>query len=274
MPIVRWQRNEYFLRNRIGLYLIQDYEPGFDAWSTKYALAESTYSRDPSLVFAIYNSEELYDYFKRDGYHFAREIYFAPVLNNKLAEILSDKKAENIKREKQIIIYGRPSDERNAFEIIRYALRLWSEQYPSASEWKIISLGEWFDNIILSNNVIESQGKASLEEYAEYMLSSYIGISLMISPHPSYPPLEMSTFGVKIITNIFANKDLSTFNKNIISLRNYMPENIAGKLSELCDSYSAENSKMILNESYIHNKSFNRMVEIVEEQLNELLSES
>lgn len=273
MPIIRWQRNEYFLRNRIGLYLIQDYEPGFDAWSTKYALAESTYSSDPSLVFAIYNSKELYDYFKRDGYHFAREI-FAPVLNNKLAEILLDKKADNAKRKKQIIIYGRPSDERNAFEIIRYALKLWSEQYPSANEWKIISLGEWFDNIILSNNVIESHGKVSLEEYADYMLNSYIGISLMISPHPSYPPLEMSTFGVKTITNVFENKDLSTFNKNIISLRKYTPEIIAGKLSELCDSYSEENSEIILNENYIHDESFGRMVEMVEERLNELLSES
>lgn len=42
------------------------------------------------------------------------------------------------------------------------------------------------------------------------MLDTYAGISLMSSPHPSYPPLEMSVFGIKVITNNYSNKDLSS----------------------------------------------------------------
>jgi hypothetical protein len=67
-----------------------------------------------------------------------------------------------------------------------------------------------------------------------------MGISLMVSPHPSYPPLEMSRFGVKTITNTYANKDLSSFNENIVSLDVCNGETIAAKLFELAASYRPE----------------------------------
>ena len=40
---------------------------------------------------------------------------------------------------------------------------------------------------------------------------SAIGISLMVSPHPSYPPLEMAHLGMLVLTNGFGAKDLSTW---------------------------------------------------------------
>ncbi|MNP72706.1 hypothetical protein D3C76_1693150 [compost metagenome] len=55
----------------------------------------------------------------------------------------------------------------------------------------------------------------------------------MISPHPSYPPLEMAHFGVKVLTNNYANKDLSKLHGNITSLENISPDVIAHTLSEL-----------------------------------------
>ena len=38
--------------------------------------------------------------------------------------------------------------------------------------------------------------------------TSAIGISLMVSPHPSYPPLEMAHLGMLVLTNGFGAKDL------------------------------------------------------------------
>ena len=38
------------------------------------------------------------------------------------------------------------------------------------------------------------------------MKRASIGISLMESPHPSYPPIEMALFGVNVITNIYESK--------------------------------------------------------------------
>ena len=60
--------------------------------------------------------------------------------------------------------------------------------------------------------------KLSLKSYAELMKKSSIGISLMESPHPSYPPIEMALFGVNVITNTYESKDLSKRNKNIYNL--------------------------------------------------------
>ena len=98
--------------------------------------------------------------------------------------------------------------------------------------------------------MVKSVGKLSLEEYGKMMLETSIGISLMVSPHPSYPPLEMSTFGVRTITNCYGGKDLRAFNNNIISLKNCSSSEICKRLSSLCDSYS-EKGNVILNEDYV-----------------------
>ena len=80
-------------------------------------------------------------------------------------------------------------------------------------------MGSKHRDIKLKNNfILESYGKLSLKEYADLLLKSKVGISLMCSPHPSYPPLEMSAFGLQTITNAFACKDLLSFNRNIISI--------------------------------------------------------
>ncbi|MFO8162944.1 MAG: hypothetical protein R6T98_00230, partial [Desulfatiglandales bacterium] len=67
---------------------------------------------------------------------------------------------------------------------------------------------------------------------------SAIGISLMISPHPSYPPLEMAHFGVLTITNSFANKDLSQWHQNIISIDILTPQNLCNTLVRAMEKYN------------------------------------
>ena len=270
MPVLNWQINTFQLKNRKALYLIQDYEPGFYAWSTEYVLAESTYKTDADKIIALFNSKELYDFFQNKGYHFPIEEYFQPTLNENLKkELLSQ---TTVKREKQILIYGRPTEHRNAFEIIKGALTIWSDEYPEASDWTIISLGEYYENIKLSNNTIEVHGKVSLEEYANIMLTSYAGISLMISPHPSYPPLEMSTFGVRTITNTFENKDLTYFSDNIISINNCTPAEIAHKLSQICAEYDRVTAKINVDSSYVKGGLFDEAVEKIGTDLYEMVN--
>ena len=76
----------------------------------------------------------------------------------------------------------------------------------------------------------------------------------MCSPHPSYPPLEMSVFEVKTITNTYSNKDLSSFNSNMVSLDNTSPDNIAKHLAEVCKGYRTEVPHVIQNETNIRNE--------------------
>lgn len=96
-----------------------------------------------------------------------------------------------------------------------------------------------------------SVGKLSIEEYAKVLRESYAGVSLMVSPHPSYPPLEMAVFDVKVITNSFRNKDISGFSENIVSIDNATPVKIAKQLKSFCDDYHTTVKHQVTNEEYV-----------------------
>lgn len=231
---------------------IQDYEPGFYPWSSRYLLADSTYRNEyPQL--AVFNSKLLHEFFIQNGYSFYKEYEFDPVLNGKLKEIL-EKNFGKVNKKKQILVYGRPSVDRNAFSIVVSSLKKWVENQKDIEDWEILSAGEYHLPVDLGKGKeLVSVGKLTIEQYAQTMLDTYAGISLMSSPHPSYPPLEMSVFGIKVITNNYSNKDLSSFNSNITSVASASPSVIAAKLNEICDGYSKEVEIKNENPDYIEN---------------------
>ena len=232
--VIRWQIKE-FGSNMPLIYLIQDYEPGFYPWSSRYLMADSTYQLEMDTI-AVINSGELYDFMQQRGYRFHKAYYFEPRLNATLKDWLDNNGDKARPRKKQLLVYGRPGVERNAFAVIVAALKRWVAMQQNIDEWNIISAGESFEDIDLGKGkVLHSIGKVSLEEYAKIMLETKVGLSLMVSPHPSYPPLEMSAFGVRVVTNQYANKDLKDFNGNIISIANCSAMNIANVLCDLCD---------------------------------------
>ncbi len=237
------------------IYLIQDFEPCFYNWSARYALADATYKSNIETI-AIINSKELSDYMQENNYKFYKTFYFLPKMNKKLKEFWHLK--ENIKKKKQLIVYGRPSTERNLFPIILESLKQWVCNQPNVNEWTLLSLGERHDNIDLGQGVtLVSKGKLTLEEYAEVLLESSLGLSLMLSPHPSYPPLEMAYFGALTITNKYANKDLSNMHENLISVDVCTPESIALELLKAGEKISKDinivNQAQIKDTSYIDN---------------------
>ena len=247
-PVISWQKETFGGKAHPLIYMIQDYEPGFYPWSSKYVLAESTYNHSDDTI-AVFNSQELYGFFQKQGYSFKHEHVFNPVLNDKLRDCLLAAKPTT--RKKQVIVYGRPSVTRNVFEIIEVSLRLWAQQQTDINKWNILSAGEPHPDVELIAGVkLRSIGKLSLEEYASLMLESYMGISLMVSPHPSYPPLEMSTFGMKTITNTYANKDLSGFNENIISLKSFDTFKISAELLRLASEFPGE-AKVAIDTPYV-----------------------
>jgi len=250
LEAIQWQAEAYGVESHQLIYMIQDYEPGFYAWSSRYVLAESTY-RSGLPVTAVFNSSYLMEYFHQNGYCFTKEYCFEPVLNASLKKYLLNPATRCLKR-KQIIVYGRPSVVRNGLEIIVDSLKRWCKVQDNIEEWTILSVGENHPAVDLGGGIkLISIGKLTLEEYARLMMETYMSISLMVSPHPSYPPLEMSTFGIKTITNTFATKDLSSFNPNIISLSSYSPDKIAAKLHELADNFQAT-PELCTDNDYVH----------------------
>ena len=236
------------------LNFIQDFEPGFYPWSSRYLLAEATYkNRYPQI--AVFNTGLLHEYFRNNGFSFAHEFEFEPVLNPVLKKHL-DQLGSKVEKKKQILIYGRPGTERNAFTLIVAILKKWVWMQADIADWEILSAGEQHDPVDLGNGkTLRSVGKLTLDGYAQVLKESYAGISLMASPHPSYPPLEMSVFDVRVMTNTFANKDLASFNENIVSMDNISPVNMAAKLQEICDSYTPETEHKTVSPDYCENKA-------------------
>lgn len=203
-------------------YLIQDYEPGFYKWSNQYAMAMNTYGR-PDDTIALINSEELATFISRR--HELSSAFCLPyALEPRLSESLRPTRKEKI-----ILVYGRPSVERNAFEIIVEGLRRWQLFVPEeAKSWQIIMAGEAFAPELISELENASVvGKLSMSEYSDLLNRAGVGVSLMLSPHPSYPPLEMASAGVLTVTNLFEDKDLSKRASNITSISTASPEAIA-----------------------------------------------
>jgi len=219
------------------IYLIQDFEPGFYPWSANYLLASATYTM-PKETVAVFNTGLLKEYTEKMGFVFPVSYAFEPKLN----PILATYKNELVGRKKRrlILFYGRPGAARNAFELAIEALRTFAEQYENAEAWQALSVGQSHDNIRLSRKlVLRAQGKISLKRYAELLLDASVGLSLMVSPHPSYPPLEMAEFGLRVITNSFANKDLSLRTSNIVSLFDTRPAAFAAALIDACKAHEA-----------------------------------
>ena len=117
-------------------------------------------------------------------------------------------------------MYGRPGKPRNAFPLIVDGLRAWVERRDDAGDWEFVSAGQAHEPVDLGRGVrMVSSGKLELDAYADLLRTSAIGISLMASPHPSYPPLEMASLGMLVLTNRFGAKDLSTWHDAITVAR-------------------------------------------------------
>ncbi|KAA9371161.1 hypothetical protein F3W84_01800 [Ochrobactrum quorumnocens] len=220
-------QKEFFGRAPKVVYLMQDFEPDFYGWSTRYALAESTYMRGEDTL-ALINSEELLKYFSSKYKHPIKMVI--PYQPN----VKVDAKLRPLPREKTILFYSRPSALRNCFEAGLDGLHLWARRNPvQASEWNVYCIGEKFDSSLaqkIPNCVIT--GKMPLDEYAGLLSRASVGVSLMISPHPSYPPLEMAYAGIKTITNNYTCKDLTERSDLITSIDIPTPELIAQALEE------------------------------------------
>jgi hypothetical protein len=231
--IIEYQASEYNCERRPYVYLIQDFEPAFYNWSTEYMMVDSTY-RSPGGVVGIFNTKLLRDYFSHQGYEFGLEYVFEPKIEPNLIRQAKEF-IDYSNKQKIILIYGRPTEARNCFDIIVDALRIWAKETPGSNAWKIISAGDQHPDISLGNGCkITSVGKLSLDEYAAHLMIASVGVSLMVSPHPSYPPLEMAAFGVNVITNRFANKNLSMSWPNIVSLQDVNPAALAKEIAQMC----------------------------------------
>lgn len=221
------RQKAYFGRAPRVLYLIQDHEPDFYGWSTQYSLAQETY-RHRSDMMAIITSEEL-SAFMTASYPIDDAYLVRFKINPKIVASIKP-----MPRERIVCIYARPGTPQNAFSMLCAGIAQWQRNNPRAAHiWRVVAVGETFSPERAGSIAnLSVAGKLSLEDYGNLLSRASVGISLMLSPHPSYPPLEMAAAGIRTITNSFASKDLSRRSDNILSIDNLTADALADALDE------------------------------------------
>jgi hypothetical protein len=200
------------------IYMIQDFEPIFYSNSDLQVLAERTYHSDKFVP--VCNTELMYKFMSKQNYEYIKKhgIYFEPAVN--LSSRIKSLEQRDSSKPKRLFIYGRPSVERNLFYTALKAVdELFTEQRLSPQEWECYMAGQdGISNILLeSGKEIESLGKLSIDEYYDFAKDIDLAVSLMLAPHPSYPPLELSSLGAAVVTTAYeTKKDLSIYNKNLV----------------------------------------------------------
>ena len=206
------------------IYLIQDYEALFHAASTSQALAEETYTLDHIPVI---NSPWLYDFLvARHVGRFADErfarnaLVFQPAVDRR---VFYPRERADVSGRRRILFYARPTGGlRNLFELGVAALqKAVADGVLKADEWEFVGMGEQFAPVPLgSGAVLVPAPWLDLSGYARQMRESDILLSLMLSPHPSYPPLEMAASGGLVVTTSYEAKSarqLASLSANIVA---------------------------------------------------------
>lgn len=259
-PLIE-QQSGYFGQAPLPLlYLIQEYEPNFYPFSTAHMLAREAYDGEGRL-WGVFNSSNLHQWFEHVGHRAERSFIFEPVINDALRPFLTQ--FDEHERVKRILVYGRPNITRNCFSAIVRGLNAWIALDPDHAAWEIVSAGTSHPPIRLSKgHVIRSLGKLSLDEYARLMLTSSVGISLMASPHPSYPPLEMAHFGLRTVTNGYFLKNLEDWHPNIISTDAISASHL-GKAIEVACAMSREPASVAINAEFVRDEPYRFMTDLV-----------
>ena len=130
------------------------------------------------------------------------------------------------KGKQNFFFYARPNNDRNLYwrglEAINAAMRV---GVLAADEWNIHFVGHELPEMELPGGVRPSiWARLSWAEYAELVSKMDLGLCLMDTPHPSYPPIDLAASGAVVVTNIHGSKtSLDGWSRNIIAA----PPNVA-----------------------------------------------
>jgi hypothetical protein len=196
-----------FTRTREFIYLVQDFEPGFYPWSTKSALAEATYAMPMRAIvnepfLATFLHDRRVGRFAADGWLGQT---FLPAVDR---DIFARTAEPALAPARRLVFYARPRNPRNLFDIgLRVLREATAAGVFDGEPWEFLSVGQELPDLPLSErHVLRAQPWLPYEAYGGLLGSADILLSLMLSPHTSYPPLEMAAAGGLVVTNTYGPK--------------------------------------------------------------------
>jgi len=220
------------------LYLIQEYEPLTFVTGSWSAMADATYDFPHR---ALFSTEFLREFFRdrRLGVYAGGEAsgdQQSVSFQNAITPVTAPPAAElSARSSRRLLFYARPEAHaaRNMFEIGLMALQQAVEQGVFGPEWTFHGVGtvEGGDRLRLAGEVdLEILPRTSQAGYGDLLAGHDIGLSLMLTPHPSLPPIEMASAGMLTVTNSCENKTaekLSAISGNLITATPTVPGVVA-----------------------------------------------
>ncbi len=214
------------LNEKRFLFMAQEYEPFFMAMNSISALFQEAYTF-PQVT--LFSTELLQDFFRRERIgifaHPDGEAN-AAVFSNAI-QAFHPTRDQLTRTRRRLLFYSRQEEHaaRNMFELGMMSLAaLVEDPRVDLSGWSFHGIGSMGGNMLELKPGLpfELVPKTSLQEYISMMPSYDVGLSLMLTPHPSLVPIEMASAGMWTVTNTLANKTserLQAISTNIIGVQ-------------------------------------------------------
>lgn len=201
--------------NESILYLLQEDERMFYPYGDDWAYCNQIL-QNRDIRFLV-NTKLLFDHLVQEGFANILEkgTWFEPAFPTQIFHPRSKDGSEKLK----FFFYARPNNLRNLFylgiEVIEQAI---TRQVLDLEKWDIFFVGKDIPDVTFYNGYVPRKCENfSWAEYAELAGTVDLGLSLMCTPHPSYPPLDLAASGAVVVTNQFGGKrDLKSYSANLI----------------------------------------------------------
>lgn len=194
-------------------YIIQEVETFFYNFGSEHLLCSQVMNQK-NIDFII-NSRYLYDYFSEYNKNIVNNgCYFEPAFPQRLYKCKSFEHKNHYK----LFFYARPNNPRNLYSFgVEMLDKAISMDILDTCCWDIYCVGQNAPEITFCNGYkSKNLGQLSWTEYAEFLSDVDLGLCLMYTPHPSYPPYDVACSGGVVLSNKMLNKVEFKECKNVI----------------------------------------------------------
>jgi hypothetical protein len=194
-------------------YIIQEVETFFYSHNDEHYFCSKMMQKNN--IDYIVNSKYLFDYFRDNTPNIVENgIYFIPAFSKKLYQPNSFTK----KNKYSLFFYSRPNNPRNLFNYGIYLLNKGFEKgILDPNDWDIYLVGQNTPEITFCNGYKAiNKGLLDWDQYAAFLSDVDLAVSLMYTPHPSYPPYDVACSGGVVVSNLCLNKKEFPECKNVL----------------------------------------------------------
>ncbi len=194
-------------------YLLQEDERMFYPLGDDHLRCAETLA-DPSLLYIV-NSHLLHDHMAAEGLA-PHATAFEPAFP-KSAPLA--KQAQLLGGKRNFFFYARPNNARNLyFRGLEALCGAIEEGVLDPAEWDFHFAGHGAEPLSLPRGARALfPGPMPWPDYLAFVRRMELGLCLMYTPHPSYPPLDLASSGAVVVTNRFGVKrDLDRYSRNIL----------------------------------------------------------